>query len=190
LDILDRMADALLRVLGWRSLLIHGDPCVLDRWLWLRGHLRAGPLRTLDAGCGNGAFSLYAARLGNDVVAASFSPSEQERARRRAGLLGAREIEFRLLDLRELNGRADSLGRFDQVICLETIEHLSDDEGLLRSLAGLLAGGGGLLLTTPFEGHRPLHTEERHPSGAEDGSHVRYGYSQQRLRELAQAAGQ
>src|SRR5450759_1000979 len=103
------MPDTTLRAFGWKPLLIHGDPCVLDRWLWLRRHLRRGRVRTFDAGCGNGAFSIYAARCGNDVLAASFSPREREEHR-------------------------ESLGRFDQIICFETIEHLSDDEGLVRSL--------------------------------------------------------
>jgi SAM-dependent methyltransferase len=179
----------MLRVLGWRSLLIHGDPCVLDRWLWLRRQLRNGKVKTFDAGCGNGGFSIYAARAGNEVLAASFSPREQEDARRRAGALGVSGIDFRTLDLRELNGHLESLGTFDQIICFETIEHLTDDEGLVRSLAGMLRSDGRLLLTAPFEGHRPLYTEERNPSTVEDGSHVRYGYSQERLRAIAQGAG-
>ncbi len=183
------MPDALLRPFGWRSLLIHGDPCVLDRWLWLRGHLRHGDWRTFDAGCGNGVFSIYAARSGNRVVAASFSPRQQEDARRRAGLLGMDGIEFRLIDLRQLPDHACDLGRFDQVICLETIEHVADDAGMLRSLASLLGPGGRLLLTTPFAGHHPLYREEPNPSEVEDGSHVRYGYTQPALRRLVEAAG-
>jgi len=102
------MPDTTLRAFGWKPLLIHGDPCVLDRWLWLRRHLRRGRVRTFDAGCGNGAFSIYAARCGNDVLAASFSPREQEDARRRAQTLGVAGIDFRTLDLRE--GRGDILG--------------------------------------------------------------------------------
>jgi SAM-dependent methyltransferase len=183
------MSDVVTKVLGWRSLLIHGDPCVLDRWLWLRRHLRKGPVRTFDAGCGNGAFSIYAASVGNDVLAASFSAQEHEDARRRAALAGMTSVEFRTLDLRSLESCRASMGLFDQVVCLETIEHLSDDEGLLRSLVAMLEPGGQLLLTAPFDGHRPLFTEERDPSPVEDGSHVRYGYSQQRLRELARAVG-
>jgi SAM-dependent methyltransferase len=179
----------MLRVLGWRSLLIHGDPCVLDRWLWLRRELRKGNVKTFDAGCGNGGFSIYAARSGNDVVAASFSDREQEDARRRAGALGVNGIEFRTLDLRELNGHRDSLGTFDQIICFETIEHVTDDRGLVGSLVEMLADGGQLLLTAPFEGHRPLYSEERDPSPVEDGSHVRYGYTRERLREIAEGAG-
>jgi len=179
----------MLRVLGWRSLLIHGDPCVLDRWLWLRRQMRQGQVRTLDAGCGNGAFSIYAAREGNEVVAASFSSREQDSARRRADALGIKGVDFRILDLRELEDHRDSLGSFDQIICLETIEHVNEDEGLVKSLVAMLKPGGQLLLSTPFEGHRPLYSEERNPSPVEDGSHVRYGYSQERLREIALGAG-
>ncbi len=179
----------MLRILGWRSLLIHGDPCVLDRWLWLRRQLRKGPVRTFDAGCGNGAFSIYAKLEGNEVVAASFSPREQEDARRRAEMVGADGIEFRTLDLREIEAHRESLGLFDQIICFETIEHVTDDEGLVKSLAAMLRPGGRLLLTTPFEDHNPLYSEERDPSPVEDGSHVRYGYSQEGLRKIARGAG-
>ena len=183
------MPDAMLRAFGWGPLLIHGDPCVLDRWLWLRGELRDGQARTFDAGCGNGAFSIYARRRGNEVVAASFSAREQEDARRRADLVGAGGIEFHTIDLRELESHSQGLGRFDQIVCMETIEHLTDDVRLVRTLAEMLEPGGRLLLTAPFDGHRPLWGEDAEPSGVEDGSHVRFGYSAQRLREVAAAAG-
>ena len=184
-----RMLDRLLRVFGWRFLLITGDPCVLDRWLWLRRHLRAGALRTFDAGCGNGAFSIYAATIGNEVVAASFQSNEQQSAERRAEILGVKGIDFRVIDLREIDSHRESLGKFDQIICLETIEHVRDDEGLVRKLASMLEPGGRILLSTPFDRHRPLYTEDPSPDGTEDGSHVRFGYSQQRLRDIASAAG-
>jgi 2-polyprenyl-3-methyl-5-hydroxy-6-metoxy-1,4-benzoquinol methylase len=183
------MSDALLRVFGWFALFIHGDPCVLDRWLWLRRHLRKGNVRTFDAGCGNGGFSIYAARIGNEVVAASFSSREQEDARRRAQLVGVTNIDFRTLDLRELEQHRDSLGLFDQIICLETIEHVNGDQQLVTSLASMLRPGGRLLLTTPYDKHRPLFSEDPQPSAVEDGSHVRYGYSPEKLRQMAQGAG-
>jgi SAM-dependent methyltransferase len=183
------MPDAMLRIFGWRFLLVTGDPCVLDRWLWLRRGLRGGNMRTFDAGCGNGGFSIYAARIGNAVVAASFQASEQESARRRAELLGVGGIDFRVIDLRDLDDHHDGLGLYDQIICLETIEHVSDDVGLIESLTAMLKPGGRILLSTPSDRHRPLYTEDPNPSPIEDGSHVRYGYSQQRLREIVESAG-
>jgi hypothetical protein len=53
----------------------------------------------------------------------------------------------------------------------------------------MLRPGGRLFLTTPFDQHRPLFSEERHPSPVEDGSHVRFGYSRERVREIARNAG-
>jgi SAM-dependent methyltransferase len=183
------MRDFILRILGWRLLLIHGEPSVLDRWLWVRKHLKGGPLKTFDPGCGNGVFSMYAALAGNRVLAASFAAHEQDAARGRAQEFGINGIDFRILDLRELESERASLGMFDQIICLETIEHLSDDEGLVRSLSAMLEPGGQLLLSTPYDRHHPTYTEDPHPSGVEDGSHVRFGYSQARLREIFEAAG-
>lgn len=115
--------------------------------------------------------------------------SEQESARRRADILGVTGIDFRIIDLRELEDHRSTLGMFDQIICLETIEHVSDDEGLVSCLAGMLKPGGRILLSTPSDRHRPLHTEDPQPSPVEDGSHVRYGYSQERLRQIAAGAG-
>jgi SAM-dependent methyltransferase len=183
------MFDFLLRIFGWRFLLITGDPCVLDRWMWLRRQLRTGGLRTFDAGCGNGGFSIFAAHVGNEVVAASFAASDQESARRRAEILGVEGIDFRVIDLRELEDHRGELGEFDQIICLETIEHIADDESVVKSLAAMLRPGGRMLLSTPFDRHRPLYTEDPRPSPVEDGSHVRYGYSQERLRQIAASAG-
>ncbi|MGH7934815.1 MAG: hypothetical protein ACREQN_16860, partial [Candidatus Binataceae bacterium] len=64
--------NALVRLLGWRATVLHGDPMTLDRWRWLKRHLRAGRLRTLDAGCGSGAFTMYAAKIGNEAVGITF----------------------------------------------------------------------------------------------------------------------
>ena len=181
------MSDGLLRAIGWRALLLHGDPCVLDRWLWVRRHLRSGPVRTLDAGFGNGAFSIYAARQGNEVVALSFSAQERDEARARADHLGVDGVSFGVLDLREFGSRAEEYGTFDQIICLETIEHLIDDEGVVAELAAVLRPGGQLLLSAPSAEHHALYKE--HLSESEDGGHVRWGYTHDRLREILEQAG-
>jgi SAM-dependent methyltransferase len=183
----ESLNNLLVRLVGWIATVLHGDSAVLDRWLWLRRRLLEGDLRTLDAGCGSGAFSLYAAKLGNDVTGVSFNERDNAIAEERARILGISKARFVTGDLREIDSFADRLGTFDQILCLETIEHISDDQKLVTDLAQLLRPGGRLLLTTPSDRHRPFRGEV--VSTYEDGGHVRFGYSHDELRRLFDRAG-
>ena len=178
------MQDLLVRLFGWRALMIHGDPCVWDRYRWVRARLRGGGLTMLDAGAGNGGFTIFAAKQGNECLGLSFSEAEMSAAARRAALCGTDRARFEIRDLREVG--EEGLGAFDEIICLEVIEHLLDDAGLMRKLAASLGPGGRILLTTPHLSHRPLRGERL--SDSEDGGHVRWGYSEAGLRELAAGA--
>lgn len=183
----DWARDALIYLLGWPALVLQQDPPTWDRWRWLRHQLRPGALRTLDAGSGSGAFSIYAAERGNVVLGLSFDEEANVRAARRASMLGVRRVGFRTADLRQLDVLAPELGCFDQIICLETIEHLLDDAGLVANLSALLRPGGRLYLSTPFAGHKALVGETL--SQTEDGGHVRWGYTASQLATLFGAAG-
>lgn len=181
------MTHRLVRVFGWRSTMLTGDPCVTDRWMFVRRHLRPGPARTLDAGAGNGGFALMAASSGNEVLGLSFADEELARARERAELSGLANVTFRVGDLRRLHEFESEIGTFDQILCLEVIEHLQDDQVLLQRLAGLLRPGGRLLLSAPSADHRPLFTES--VSATEDGGHVRWGYSPETIATMLASAG-
>lgn len=180
-------SDALVRLLGCRALFLQGDPLVYDRWTWLRRHLRPGESRTLDAGCGNGAFTIYAASIGNRVVGLSFDKANNRKAAARAAILGIDNAAFEECDLRKLDAMRERLGVFDQVVCLETIEHIRDDRKLARDIAALLRPGGRLLLTTPCRTCKPLRGDKL--STHEDGGHVRWGYTHVEMRALLKAAG-
>lgn len=184
----------MVRVLGWRALFLHGDPLVTDRFLWIKGRLGSdadGDRRpqTLDAGCGNGGFAIYAAHLGHEVLGVSDSHRELSDARRRALLVGVSHVRFAEHDLRDLDRFDEEVVLYDNVICLEVIEHVLDDVGLLRSIAERMRAGGRLLLTTPTAEHAPLYGESRRASQVEDGGHVRYGYSPVELRGVVEQAG-
>ncbi|HVA81050.1 MAG TPA: methyltransferase domain-containing protein [Candidatus Binataceae bacterium] len=181
------MTDPLIRVLGWRAMFIQGDPMVYDRLRWLRRHLRPGPLRTLDAGCGNGAFTLYAASIGNDAVGISFDAANNRKAIARAALLGLSGARFIQGDLRQLDSMRTELGAFDQVICLETIEHIMDDHKLARDLAAMLKPGGRLFLSAPYTGCPPMRGDKI--SAIENGDHVRWGYTHDEMRAILADAG-
>lgn len=174
-------------MLGWPVTLRFGDPLVMDRWRWLNPRLRSGPLRTFDAGCGNGCFSFAAAARGNQVVAGSYDTHSIEKACERAELFGLDTIEFLTIDLCDLDRRSDELGTFDQIICTECIEHIHDDGKLVQDLSRLLRPGGRLFLTTPELSHRPLRFEENLLT--EPGGHVRWGYTSDELQRLFASAG-
>ena len=152
------MKDTLVKLIGWKATILQGDPTVVDRWRWLKRHLRPGPLRTLDAGCGTGAFTFYAAAIGNEAVGISFDPHQLQAARRRASILRVDGIEFREVDLRRLNENADAFGRFDQIVVFETIEHIRDDQKLVRDLAVLVLAtvmGIGVVLAMTADAAHP-----------------------------------
>jgi SAM-dependent methyltransferase len=180
-------SQALVRMIGWPATILHGDPLVFDRWQWLRKHLARGKKRTLDAGCGAGAFTLYAAKNQNEATGISFDDAMVRKASERARILKIKNASFIRGDLRLLDQLAPELGQFDQVICCETIEHIVNDAKLLRDIAALMKTGARLLLTTPFKDCPPLRGDKL--SALEDGGHVRWGYTHAEMRALMLAAG-
>jgi len=179
--------NAIVRLLGWWALPLQGDILFVERLGWVRKRLLRGSVQTLDAGCGTGAFTILAARLGNDALGLTFAPEDAVLAADRARLIGASSARFRVLDLRELGPAVPELGTFDQVIACEVIEHLRDDAGLVANLSALLKPGGRLLLTTPYLNHHPVYGET--VSENEDGGHVRFGYTHKELEQLFASAG-
>ena len=182
------MSDALVRLFGWPATVLHGDPSVFDRWLWLRRNLAPGPLDTLDAGCGTGAFTMYAARVGNRAVGLSFDRESIPVSRGRAAVLGLRDIEFVEGDLRRLDEVSELRGRqFDQIILTEVIEHIIDDRSVVAGLSRMLKPGGRMLITVPYKHYRPLFGDSI--SAVEDGGHVRWGYTHEELRDILAESG-
>lgn len=186
------MKNALVRGFGWRATLFHGDPTVLDRWIWLKANLVRGKKKTLDAGCGSGAFTLFAATVGNDATGISFNQHNMEKAQERSKILNLKNTKFIQGDLRQWPDFSTKIGNFDQILCFECIEHLIDDKSLIKNLSSALNEGGRLLLTTPFKGHHPVLGEPTDPnfqSSIEDGGHVRFGYTEAELKTLIESCG-
>ncbi|WP_428374920.1 bifunctional 2-polyprenyl-6-hydroxyphenol methylase/3-demethylubiquinol 3-O-methyltransferase UbiG [Lichenicoccus sp.] len=136
---------------------------------WIDRRLRRRPdtrLRLLDLGCGAGLASEALAALGHDVLGVDASPEAILAAREHhaaprltapgqgpAGHAGA--LSYR-------DGSAEALLReglrFDAVIALEVIEHVTDPAGFLRLLAGLLQPGGVIVISTLNRTLRSLAT--------------------------------
>jgi 2-polyprenyl-6-hydroxyphenyl methylase/3-demethylubiquinone-9 3-methyltransferase len=97
----------------------------------------------LDMGCGAGLLTEPLARLGADVTGVDAAAETIAVARTHAAASGL-TIDYRQGDAAAVEGR-----RFDLVTCLEVIEHVADPAAFVAQLAGLVADGGLLILSTP-----------------------------------------
>ena len=121
------------------------------QWFWHHARFRrvaeALPERVrsvLDLGCGPGTFLGSSGRRFESALGLDLAPGQIAYARehyRREGL------EFRAEDVTKL----DETERFDAVVSIEVIEHLSASEtsSFLRRIFGVLEPGGWVVLTTP-----------------------------------------
>ncbi|MEO6153031.1 MAG: methyltransferase domain-containing protein [Croceibacterium sp.] len=188
---LDR--SLLVRLFGPRAALVHGDMMMLDRWGFVKSVMpRTGNGEAaFDVGCGTGAFSLNLAERGYDVVGLSWDRRNQAVAEERAAICGlSGNVSFPIGDARELDRHEQYKNRFEYVVSLENIEHLIDDRKLMRDLAACLKPGGWLVLSTPNQTYHAVTPSDNGPfSKFEDGWHLRRGYSEQMLRELAELSG-
>jgi len=101
-------------------------------------------LRILDLGCGGGLLSESLARLGAQVVGVDASPGNVAAARLHAQTQNV-TVDYRLGDAAEV---VLSPERFDVVLALEVVEHVSDVPAFLATAASCLAPGGMLFVST------------------------------------------
>lgn len=97
----------------------------------------------LDVGCGAGLLTEPLARLGAAATGLDAAPENigAARAHAEAGGLG---IEYLAGGIEAIAGR-----RFDLVVSMEVIEHVADTSAFAEGLAGALAEGGLMILSTP-----------------------------------------
>ncbi len=97
----------------------------------------------LDVGCGAGLLCEPLARMGAEVTGLDAAPENIAAAKAHAEGAGL-SIDYRAGELGEAK-----LGQFDMVTSLEVLEHVADKPAFLEQLAGRLADGGLMILSTP-----------------------------------------
>ena len=152
----------------------------------LRHLAAAHGLRVLDAGCGNGYFSFLAEAEGCDVIGVSVDESSIRRCEAFRDFLGvtSERVQFRVMNLYDLGSMPET---FDRIICVETLEHILDDEKVLRSFWDRLKPGGRLIIGVPNLDGPDFYGEV--VSTAEDGGHVRKGYTHAQLESMLSRIG-
>jgi 2-polyprenyl-6-hydroxyphenyl methylase / 3-demethylubiquinone-9 3-methyltransferase len=97
----------------------------------------------IDVGCGAGLLVEPLARLGARMTGIDAAPENIGAARTHAAATGL-DIEYIAGGIENLPGR-----RFDLVTSMEVIEHVTDPAAFVGALAGALAEGGLMVLSTP-----------------------------------------
>jgi len=142
--------------------------------------LRSAPgRRLLEIGSGAGFFLKAAERAGWSVTGIEFSDEGSRFARERLGL-DVRNSAIETADF--------SLGTFDAAAMFDTIEHLFEPGSALKSIAGVMATHGLLLIGTPNFGALSRHLLGRDWAVLSPIEHLYY-FDERSLRRLVEASG-
>jgi 2-polyprenyl-6-hydroxyphenyl methylase/3-demethylubiquinone-9 3-methyltransferase len=101
--------------------------------------------RVLDVGCGGGILAESMARAGANVLGIDLAPAVLEVAELHA-LEGNVAVSYRAVSAEQL--ARERPGAFDQVTCMEMLEHVPDPAASIAALATLVAPGGNLVVST------------------------------------------
>jgi 2-polyprenyl-6-hydroxyphenyl methylase/3-demethylubiquinone-9 3-methyltransferase len=101
-------------------------------------------LGVLDIGCGGGLLAEPIARLGGDIVGIDPSATNIEVARLHAERSGLK-IDYRAVTAEALTATA---ARFDIVLAMEVVEHVSDIDAFIAACASLLKPNGLFFVAT------------------------------------------
>lgn len=105
--------------------------------------------RLIDVGCGIGSHSLKLSRKGKCVIGVDINLNDLKEAKRWKDMLGISNADFVLASGFHLPFKKNS---FDQALCSDVIEHLSQDQPLINEVGFVLRRDGIFVLSTPSIG--------------------------------------
>ncbi len=137
--------------------------------------------KVVDIGCRQGVVSYFIRELGGKWVHTDMEKPD---------LLKARKILKKNIILTgiKLPFKPESS---DIVFCLDMLEHVDDDRGLLKEINSIMKRGGTIIISTPITGKVFILNKIKSFFGLkpEIYGHKREGYSIKNLKEIVQSAG-
>lgn len=132
----------------------------------------------LDAGCGIGLNSFFAARRGFSITGIDSDKEKISSAKQILAKVSFKNVEFSQGNILDLPYNR----KFDAVICFEVLEHIKDDATALSEMSRALKNEGTLLLSVPGKGSiSRMNQHAKH--------HFREGYSLGELKSKLSGAG-
>jgi 2-polyprenyl-3-methyl-5-hydroxy-6-metoxy-1,4-benzoquinol methylase len=137
------------------------------------------PQTIIDAGSGNGLYTLEFAARGYIVHGIELNQDKVSRVARYAREAGLANASLQVADLTKL---ALVSQQADMVVCSDVLEHIGDDASAICSLGALTRPGGILVLTVPRVSPFAARVENNF-------DHVRIGYTEEQLRAMLESVG-
>jgi SAM-dependent methyltransferase len=136
---------------------------------------KGGPLRVLDAGCGDGSFAVALAKQypAWSIVAVDVADDLLARGRETAARAKLANLSFMRADVTEDLGT----GLYDAVAAIESLEEIPNDTQALGRMVAALRPGGLLLAHVPERDWKPVLPG----SAATWRNEVRHGYAADEL---------
>ena len=146
--------------------------------------------RILDAGCGFGGCALYLARIfpSCEIVGMDINQDNIENCKFISNKYSLENTSFFAQDLDTF----EVIGQYDIIYCINVLEHIRDDDRLLRRFYSALNPGGHLLVYIPTDKWRSIFRDMSDiPEYVWDlaSPHKRDGYSEDELKKKVGAPG-
>lgn len=147
--------------------------------LLLINHYVNSDSKILDLGCGVGTIDFYLSKRCNFVTCVDYSNKAIEIAKANAKILG---VSKNLFFLQKKFPEQKIKGKYDIVLCIELLEHITDDKLAIINVKNLLSKNGIVIVSVPSI-YSPLYKLRLTKQHDERVGHIRR-YSVETLEKL------